>query len=272
MSTATSSDGVAIQFDVHGAGPPLVLVHGLGDDRRLFRPLRERLAHRFTTVALDLRGHGDSSAARDYDPFALYRDVHAVMTTCGIDRPVLIGHSLGGVAVSTAASRLSVAGVINIDQPLDLRLLAAKVRGLGRTLFERPASEITLDILNTIGLGTLDSAVIEQLRASRTRLSSEALQGVWAPLLTSDDDVLRSTIQAIQGIRAPYLAVHGAALPTSTYAQWLAGVIPGAIVEEWQGAGHFPHLTEPERFAARVERFCVAIRSGELGPEGSPSL
>jgi hypothetical protein len=57
-----------------------------------------------------------------------------------------------------------------------------------------------------------------------------------------------------RAIRCPYLAIHGID-PGPAYATWLAGLVPGAVVEVWDGLGHYPHLVEPDRFVRRIEEF-----------------
>jgi pimeloyl-ACP methyl ester carboxylesterase len=258
---ATTSDGARIHYDSAGAGPALLLVHGLGDDRLIWRTLRVQLSTSFTTVALDLRGHGESTGGSDYDPFALHRDIDAVVAAERLERPFLIGHSLGGVAVSTYAARRPVSGVINVDQRLELSGLATSVRRLEKELQERPAHEVTMNILREIGLGSLEASVIEQLQHTRARLAREVLLGIWQPLFASPEELALIVQNAFGGIRAPYLSLHGAD-PGPDYPAWLSGLVPGAAVEIWEGAGHFPHLTSPERFLARVASFM----GGKLGP------
>ncbi|OMQ14825.1 alpha/beta hydrolase, partial [Modestobacter sp. VKM Ac-2676] len=53
-------------------------------------------------VALDLTGHGDSDHRTDYDPLVWAREVVAVAAATGLDRPVVIGHSMGGWVAVTA--------------------------------------------------------------------------------------------------------------------------------------------------------------------------
>lgn len=258
--TAKTVDGVSIRFDVAGSGPPLVLVHGLGDDRHIWGTSRALLSARFTTFALDLRGHGESSGATDYDPFALCRDIEAVVAAAELERPSLIGHSLGGVAVSTYGSRKAVSAIMNIDQPLELSGLSARVQRLGDQLHQLPAGQVVLSILSELGLEGLPPKVMEQLRETRARLTREALLGIWRPLFESED-ALRGVVRAAVGnVDAPYLSLHGSA-PRDGYAEWLSELIPSARVLVWDGAGHFPHLIHPERFSSLVEQFVTGAAS-----------
>jgi pimeloyl-ACP methyl ester carboxylesterase len=61
----------------------------------------------------------------------------------------------------------------------------------------------------------------------------------------------------LPSVTAPYLAVHGSS-PGDEYAAWLTSMIPSATFELWDGDAHYPHMVEPERFAARVREFALS--------------
>jgi pimeloyl-ACP methyl ester carboxylesterase len=83
----------------------------------------------------------------------------------------------------------------------------------------------------------------------------DVVVGIWSTVLDSTPDELMAIVESVlPAVDAPYLAVHGS--PTAPgYEAWLANLVPGATVEVWDGDGHYPHLAEPERFAARVRAF-----------------
>ncbi len=82
-----------------GAGPALLLVHGLGSAATTWRPLLPRLAERYDVVAVDLPGHGGSAPLPPGEPATpgrLARAVGALLDDLGWDRAHLLGNSLGG--------------------------------------------------------------------------------------------------------------------------------------------------------------------------------
>ncbi|HWF49852.1 MAG TPA: alpha/beta hydrolase [Solirubrobacteraceae bacterium] len=87
-----------------GAGPPLVLVHATGFHGHVWRPIADELASRFSCVAPDLRGHGDSAppAGSDFDWSGFAADVLAVVDGLGLERPLGAGHSSGATALLLA--------------------------------------------------------------------------------------------------------------------------------------------------------------------------
>jgi pimeloyl-ACP methyl ester carboxylesterase len=116
---ARSADGVAIRYDVRGAGDPaLVLVHGWANTSSIWGIHPETLSRTHRVVALDLAGHGVSGADRsDWTMDAFGEDVVAVVNQLDLESVVLVGFSMGGAVVLEAAERLGdrVVGVVFVD-------------------------------------------------------------------------------------------------------------------------------------------------------------
>src|SRR5581483_6147417 len=89
--------GHRVIYRIAGDGPPVVLIHGMVNSSRHWEKVALRLADRYTVVAPDLLGHGDSAAVRgDYSLGAHACSIRDLLTTIGIDRATIVGHSLGG--------------------------------------------------------------------------------------------------------------------------------------------------------------------------------
>ena len=104
MNTVTSRDGTTIAYDRSGEGPPLVLVGGALSDRSAVGSLTEALAPRFTAIAYDRRGRGDSG---DTAPYAVEReieDLEALVTAAG-GSSFVFGHSSGAALALEATAR-----------------------------------------------------------------------------------------------------------------------------------------------------------------------
>ena len=113
-------DGVSLHArDWGGDGAPVVLLHGLASNARIWDGVAQRLADAGLRVAaLDQRGHGGSEQpAAGYDFATVCRDLEAALKALGVERPVLAGHSWGAnVALQYAAERAgAVAGLVLVD-------------------------------------------------------------------------------------------------------------------------------------------------------------
>lgn len=100
------SGGVRLAYEQDGpaGGPPLLLLHALGENRGSWAEVAPALAaDGWRTTALDLRGHGDSDRADDYTFEAMRDDVFALLDELGIDEAAVVAHSVGTVVASLVA-------------------------------------------------------------------------------------------------------------------------------------------------------------------------
>ncbi|MFJ5631101.1 alpha/beta fold hydrolase [Streptomyces goshikiensis] len=104
---AVTANGVRLAYEVSGpaGGPPLVLLHALGQSAGHWAPVRDALAPGRRVYALDLRGHGRSEWPGRYSLELMRDDVLGFLDALGLDRVELVGHSLGGVVAYLVAAR-----------------------------------------------------------------------------------------------------------------------------------------------------------------------
>src|SRR5438105_4741735 len=97
-------NGINLYFETHGAGRPLILLHGGLMSGEMFGPVLPLLAERHQVVAVDLQGHGRTADIdRPIDVRLMADDIAALIGHLGLDKPDLVGYSLGGgVALQTA--------------------------------------------------------------------------------------------------------------------------------------------------------------------------
>lgn len=97
------ADGVLSGVDFGGHGEGVLLVHGTGHNSAAWMDVASHLAGHCHPVALDLRGHGQTELSSS-GPEQYWRDIGSVVAAPPWDRPVLVGHSTGGYAVTAAAA------------------------------------------------------------------------------------------------------------------------------------------------------------------------
>ena len=255
VPTATASDGATIAYEVTGSGPALVLVHGITDSHRAWDPLVPELATDHQVIAVDLRGHGASARVPPYEPITLANDVQVVVDAIGVDAPMLVGHSLGGVVVSAYAAFHPARKVLNIDQALELSGFKDALASVEPMLRGSDAEfQAVMSSLTDMLFGPLGASERERLNAQASP-EHDVVLGVWSTVLESSAEELDTLLHDMAGtITAPYLALHGND-PGPDYPAYLKSLIPQAEIEVWPGLGHFPHLVEPERFLARLRSF-----------------
>jgi pimeloyl-ACP methyl ester carboxylesterase len=117
-----------VAYDRLGHGPPLVLLHPLGADRRVWHPVVERLRDRRELVVVDLPGFGDSAPLnKTPTPAALARAISEFLESIEIEQPHVAGISLGGwvalelglAGAATTTTAIAPAGLW--PEPLELR-------------------------------------------------------------------------------------------------------------------------------------------------------
>ena len=95
-SRTAEADGVKLHYLVSGRGPSVILLHGYAETSRMWRPLIPRLAEKFTVIAPDLPGIGDSEIPRDgSDMKTAAVRIHALARSLGIERARVVGHDIG---------------------------------------------------------------------------------------------------------------------------------------------------------------------------------
>jgi len=254
--------GVRLAYDDEGAGPPVVCLHAIGHGAGDFARLRARLRGRHRVVAIDWPGQGRSGNDPVAPSAARYADLLAgALDALGIQRPVLIGNSIGGaVAIRYAAAHPGrVRGVV-LENPGGLdcpdRVSRVAVKGMVRFFAAGakrarwfPAAFAAYYRLVLPG---------RPAAAQRARIVAAAfeiapvLHGAWRSFGEPEAD-LRALVPAVScpvlfawAVRDRFIQLRRS-LPSIRR-------FPQARLERFP-AGHAPHLETPDAFEAAVERF-----------------
>src|SRR5919112_4537344 len=112
------ANGIRLHYTrTGGAKPPLVLAHGFSDDGLCWTPVAEALASDYDVILVDARGHGRSDAPEQgYGPVEHAADLHGVITGLNLQRPAVLGHSMGGATTLVLAGTYpEVPGAILVE-------------------------------------------------------------------------------------------------------------------------------------------------------------
>jgi pimeloyl-ACP methyl ester carboxylesterase len=253
---------VAIAYDVRGRGAPLVLIQGVGIGRWGWEPVADRLARRFQVVTIDNRGIGDSDAPRGQaSTRTLAEDVVAVLDHAGIRKASILGTSLGGMI----AQELALAHPERVDKLVLVATLPGGHRSrpmpfrtgylLATAPFLTDEARVEQFVGRTVGPTTLRRRpeVAERLAAAK-RAHPQSEQA-WRAQNAAG--MLFNPLGRQRRITQPTLVVQGTAdqVVAPANARVLAGLLPNARVELFDGAGHLLYWEHPERFGRVVTDF-----------------
>lgn len=269
-----------------GAGPPLLLLHGWPEFWLTWEPVMTRLAGRYTLIAPDLRGFGDSDKPDGpYGAAGHASDMLAVLDALGVRRAGVVGHDVGGAVMQTMARDAP-------DRLPGLFFFDFAYPGIG-------ARSGAPDRLNEIWYQSFHQmpfapALVGANREACRTYFSHFLRH-WSHRKAAFDDVLEDFIDNflkpgnIEGGFAYYRAAHAArvalmkdeapplppiAIPTCVrwaehdaifpyeFSDRLGETFTNLDAAMFPDVGHFPHREDPGRAATEIEAFFARIESG----------
>ena len=260
-------EGLPTRYLTAGEGPPLLLLHGVGDNAFDWQWVMPALAHTYQVYALDLPGSGGSAKPLpDYSPAFFTRFATAFLNALGVERAAVVGNSLGGlVGLRLALSdpeRVATLGLVSSgglgrEVTYALRSLAlpgfgklavawgkrrpgALQRALGRSalLFAHPSRVPREWIKEQYRLARLPGFLEAQLATVRAQVG-----------LRGQREVL---VDRLSHLKVPTLVVWGARDRVLPYSQGqeAAARLPEGTLELVPDCGHAPHVEQPERFVS----------------------
>jgi pimeloyl-ACP methyl ester carboxylesterase len=261
-----TSDGRVVIAEVHGAGSvPIVLLHGLSQQRHFWDPVRSHLqAHPVITV--DLRGHGDADVPEDSD-FGVARcsqDVVEALSELGFPQAVVVGHSWGAsVALHLAAHHPDlvlalvlldggVANLAHLGDPAEVRIaLTPPALGIpAQDLWKGVQSGALRDAWSPSVQAALAPTFIERDGVLVTRLGMTRHMAILDGLLAYDP------LPDLQSLTMPtWIILCDTMNPAWSQAQdrTLAELDSAINVQRWSGAVHDVPLQWPDIVAGLVD-------------------
>jgi pimeloyl-ACP methyl ester carboxylesterase len=270
-------------YRIAGSGPPLLLIHGIGDSSATWRTVLPHLARKHLVIAPDLLGHGMSAKPRaDYSVAAYANGMRDLLGVLGIDRVTLVGHSLGGgVAMQFAyqfpekTERMVLVASGGAGRAVSPLLRAATLPFASGALagVRLPGSRLVLgaavgllERLDTgLGLDAPDlRRVVDALPDARSRA---AFIRTLRAVVDWRGQVVTMLDRCYLARGMPTLLVWGSrdsVLPVG-HAYQARAAMPGSRLEIFEGAGHFPFRSDPRRFVDLLEEFLATSSPAEWG-------
>lgn len=256
------SNGVSIHVREQGfdrAGTPaLVFLHYWGGSSRTWDDVIAALPNMYRSVAPDLRGWGDSDQPADHYALAdLAGDVERVIDTLGLDRFVLIGHSMGGKVAQLLASRRpqGLAGLVLVapSPPVPMKLPPEALAAMESAYGSRESVEATLD--GMLCAKRLSPAHRRQVIEDSLRGGAQA-KAAW-PRHTSQEDISRE----LASIDVPTIVIAGELDRVDSVATLRDELLPRlprttqARMHVLPQTGHLSPLESPDQIAALLHAF-----------------
>jgi pimeloyl-ACP methyl ester carboxylesterase len=252
-------------LDYGGTGTRgIVMLHGGGANAHWFDFIGPLLARHCRALALDLRGHGDSSQANPpvYTYDAYMQDIHTVLAAEQLDAPVLLGHSMGGMLMVKfagtwphAVGALIVCDTRPVYGPEDRDRLRRTGQHPGR---EYPTQEAYIAHFRIRPDGLRAPSDVHRYIAQFT--GKQLPHGTWAHKIDRRVYAQREMIDTLpfwQRITCPalFLRAGHTSRVTSTMLQQLRDACPQVEIAEIEDAAHHLMLDQPELTAALIQDF-----------------
>lgn len=271
--TVRSSDGAEIHLAERGEGRPLLLLHGVTLQWWIWAAALNLLSDRYRVIAWDMRGHGRSTVGTDGITLeAIADDVAAVLTELDLRDAIVVGHSMGGMALGRFCARhddLMVercGGLMFLDTsaaPLALpTLLEGSTRAQEivrraayagtsrpRIRYAWPDTNTSLLMVRTAFGRNPSIVAVEDVREMLAEMDHDHLIAAGRAMV--DHDVRKD----LAHVKVPAMVVVGSAdlLTPVSQSRVLADAVPGSVLHVLPGIGHQTMQEAPERFAELVD-------------------
>ena len=277
--------GHRVAYRSAGSGPAIMLVHGITSTSATWERVMPYLATRFTVIAPDLLGHGQSAKPRgDYSLGAYASGVRDLMVSLGHERATFVGHSLGGGVVMQLAyqfpercERLVLVDSGGLGREVNLLLRSATLP-LSEVVLPVLASTRILDAGRTVSrlfgrLGIRVGTDVAELAKGHASLADAEARAAFVHTLRTIVDPGGQRVNASDRLylaqNVPFMLVWGEHDPIIPVKHGLAAheLVPTSRLEVFEGSGHFPHLDEPQRFLDVLLDFIDSTEPADVDPK-----
>lgn len=252
---------VDLFYEEYGQGIPVIFLHGFPFDHTIWNPIVPLLEREARLILPDLRGFGRSPVTDDvYTMRLLAEDIRQLMDRIGLDKAVLVGHSMGGY-VSLVFScaypcRVGGLGLVATQASADSPERRQARYKAAESVAHKGARVVASDMVNSL---TPKKELLKPIKNLILQASPVGIVGALKGMAERSD-----MTGSLSRISVPAVVVAGLAdqlLPLDKL-QIMAQMLPKGWLVEIQDAGHMLMLEEPEQVAGAIRQVIEKITSG----------
>ena len=282
QSDAIAINGLRLHYTRTGGDkPPVVLVHGFSEDGLVWTALAEVLENEYDVIMPDARGHGQSDAAETgFGTAELASDLHGIITALGLNKPAVLGHSMGGVTTLALAGLYpDVPGAILIEDGMPFEMLRTapeheRARDGLRAYFDTIKGKNHEELMawRRIQSPNWSETDVRTFADAKIRLNPQTLAAFM------NRDAVASNVRAmappvdwptlLRQIRCPALLITGdperGAMVSPSQAAALQEKVPTLRVAHIANASHDIRRDQPGDFLKVISAFLADWASGRL--------
>ena len=245
-------NGVGINYEVYGSGPPLFLTHGFSATSKMWDDQINTLSKHFTLIVWDMRGHGQSDYPDDeklYNEEETIEDIRAILFNLKIDKVNIGGMSLGGY--------MSLAFYYKYPEMVDSLLIIDTGPGFKNAEAREGWNNYALKQAKKFDEVGLDSLIGKSKEMNPlNHRNAKGLVHAAKGMLTQKDDRI---INELPNIKVPSLIVVGEHdKPFLDAADYMEKKIKNSIKIIIKDAGHAVNIDQPDIFNDEIKRFLLS--------------
>lgn len=211
---------VKLYYEVHGEGQPLILIHGNGENHKIFEKSISVLEKHFTVYAIDSRGHGESSNVDELHYEDMADDVYEFICKLQIEKPIIYGFSDGGIIALLVGLKYPDVPSILIGSGVNAKPYAVKLKCL---------------------LPTILAYVRERNK--------------YCKLLLTEPNITKSMLQKIKA--TVYLTAGSNDLIYQGHMRKIARNIKKCTYTVFQGEDHGSYIVDSEKIGEYIVKICI---------------
>lgn len=257
-------DGGRVHYESYGEGKEaVVFIHGWTCDLTFWRGQAPVYTHH-RSLLIDLPGHGQSDKPMTAYPVEFFaRGIEAVLRDAGVERAVLVGHSLGG-PIAYAFTRMfpeQVKALVLVDATIGAEPDTASYRTAQLVRYEKRAESLSGPAGDRNFLAQVDAMfsakTTPELRAEIRSKMLATPEWVRVGAVTSPSKL--DPPPPGETFPIPALAIQAAQKGTEQRAAAMRSIFPKLRLEKWEHSGHFLMMEDPARFNRSLERFLAEL-------------